>query len=130
MTTIRAITTDALTRINAVGVGDTPDAAESANALGRLNAYMASWPSMGWVVKNASDADYTHTNLTLNDDWPLSSVHVNAITNILATMLAEQNGWPVGRQLAMDADIGLSMMQAEFFKLPTLTMPRRLKAYY
>lgn len=129
MTKIRDIVDASLRRANVLGSGQTAGTNEAIDALERLNDWMASWPSVGWVVTDSAAAAYTHTALTLTSDWPLSDEFVFGTKAILSAMICEEFGSPVTPVLASDRQEGLQAYRRAFAPATTATFPRVLKSY-
>lgn len=124
MTTARDIVNAALRRANVVGTDETPSAAEAAETLERLNDYMASWSKRGWLVTLADEETaYTHTALSLSDDWPLDGAHVFGMKAIIAMMICEDYGSPIPPGLAAQSKTGVQTLQNDFRNVPVTTMP-------
>lgn len=126
MTTIRDIVTAALRRINVVGVGDTANASEASETLERLNDFLASAPTRDWVLLDSAGTTYTHTDLTLSEDWPLDGKFVLGMKAYLAKMMADKYGYPLSPVLMQEAMEGYNAFAHAFQTLPTQTFERSL----
>jgi uncharacterized membrane protein YdfJ with MMPL/SSD domain len=129
MALVRTITDAALRRANVLATDQTASDAEANDVLERLNDWMASFPTQGWVVTDSAGAAYTHTELDLNDTWPLDDRFIYGTKAILACLVCEEFGSPVTPILAADRAEGLASYQRAFAPATTATLPRALRRY-
>lgn len=100
MATATEIATKALKRIRVTGAGETPSAADVADATDALDEMIAGWAAEGLT----------------GDTLPLQDRHQEGVVALLAVRLAEDYGKQVGPILARAAEDGWTRLQAEFIQ--------------
>lgn len=106
MSTMNDIVTAALKRLRVINPRSTPDGVAGSDGLSALNRMMHSWRGLG--------VDTDHETLAAADQFPLDEEHEQGTIALLARRLASDYGMEVPADVAIDADLGWTALQAEF----------------
>jgi len=121
MATIRDIVQTAFRWANITEAEDEPEAHEAAEGLDILNGWFSGMELDGFVFTTPIVAPaeergaYTHSDWTLNDEFPFESGFIEGVKAKLACQLSELHGQPAPPHVEDKASVGYARLLNAFF---------------
>jgi len=108
--TMASVVIKAFRDLNLIGIDETPDAAESADALAAFNEMQA-----GWLMDGV---DVSAADVALTDTFPLAKSLQIGVTAMLSAKIAESYGAALPPQIAASAQRCWAALQAAYVTVP------------
>lgn len=108
---VRVVVTKALRRIGKSDLEAGLDAHIAADVLSTLNMMMAQWEGRGLT--------YSHADMALDDEFPISDMHAEGVAAMLAIRISDDHAPEAATaQLRRDAAKGWTVLYGEFGPRP------------
>lgn len=114
MATVRYIVQRAFRKLNVLQAGEALPAHHATEGQNAFNELLHSFKLRG--------ADITHTDQDLNGTFRLGDQYLEGVIYLLASRLSPEYEMPA----RFDEEMWISRLQAAYFTVPTLTMPKAL----